>query len=292
MPENPLQDPAPLSILEQLDRCTVHIGTDTGTGTGFFYGFMSPDGNHHAPAIVTNNHVIDGATRFEIVLSVRNPAGELQHIPVSRKMSELTVIRHPGGQDICAIAIAPLTEELRRQGYLFEAVFLRKDLIPTPEQLDELQPVSRLLMIGYPNGIWDRVNNKAVFRSGITATHPRLDYSGTPNFLIDAAVFPGSSGSPVVLYEDGIISTKDGWGLGASRLYLLGIVHRVFEHQTIDGELRLVEKPIQKVVVPSVNVPNNLGICHHSKALNDIEKVIFAKPFGGNPYGAYTVKFN
>jgi len=57
-------------------------------------------------------------------------------------------------------------------------------------------------MIGYPNGLWDHVNNLPLIRRGITASHPGVDYqiegqNGPGVTVIDMACFPDSSGSPV-----------------------------------------------------------------------------------------------
>jgi hypothetical protein len=52
-------------------------------------------------------------------------------------------------------------------------------------------------MVGYPTGLWDDVHNSPLFRTGSTATHPAVDFQGRPEFVVDLACFPGSSGSPV-----------------------------------------------------------------------------------------------
>jgi hypothetical protein len=43
----------------------------------------------------------------------------------------------------------------------------------------------------------DSANNLPIVRKSITATHPSIDYRERREFLIDAACFFGSSGSPV-----------------------------------------------------------------------------------------------
>jgi hypothetical protein len=63
-------------------------------------------------------------------------------------------------------------------------------------------------MIGYPKGFWDRVNNLPVVRKGITATPIYIDYNGKKEFLLDIPIFSGSSGSPIVLFNEGSYSTK------------------------------------------------------------------------------------
>src|SRR3954471_785314 len=78
-------------------------------------------------------------------------------------------------------------------------------IIPSDAQLQELSAVEEILMIGYPNGLWDAVNNYPLIRRGVTASHPAVDFdvNGVPTTVIDAACFPGSSGSPVVLHNAG-----------------------------------------------------------------------------------------
>ena len=61
-------------------------------------------------------------------------------------------------------------------------------------------------------------------RIGMIASHPKFDFNGKPQFVIDAQVFPGSSGSPVYIdltyenFRNGRIV------VGERKLKLLGIV--------------------------------------------------------------------
>jgi S1-C subfamily serine protease len=54
------------------------------------------------------------------------------------------------------------------------------------------------LVIGYPLGFYDEVNLYPIVKSGIIASGWGLRFGGEPIFLIDAKLFPGSSGSLVV----------------------------------------------------------------------------------------------
>jgi len=58
-------------------------------------------------------------------------------------------------------------------------------------QLGELSAIEDIIMIGYPDGIWDSINNQPIIRRGITATQPKNNFNGKQEFLIDAACFPG-----------------------------------------------------------------------------------------------------
>ena len=55
----------------------------------------------------------------------------------------------------------------------------------------------KILFVGYPKGFFDTKNFLPVVRSGSIASIPSIDFEGRKQLLIDAQVFPGSSGSPV-----------------------------------------------------------------------------------------------
>ena len=55
-----------------------------------------------------------------------------------------------------------------------------------------------VLIIGYPNGFYDEVNLFPIVKSGIIASMWGRNFNGKLCFLVDARLFPGSSGSLVV----------------------------------------------------------------------------------------------
>src|SRR5690606_28078780 len=83
------------------------------------------------------------------------------------------------------------------------------------------------VMIGCPNGLSDETNNLPISRRGITATSLTKDYNGKPEFMVDMACFPGSSGSPIFLYDKNGYwdRKKNSYNLGAPRLKLVGILY-------------------------------------------------------------------
>jgi hypothetical protein len=54
-----------------------------------------------------------------------------------------------------------------------------------------------VFFIGYPENRFDVIHNLPLLRKGYIASAPNVDFNGEKQFLIDAQVFPGSSGSPV-----------------------------------------------------------------------------------------------
>ena len=55
-----------------------------------------------------------------------------------------------------------------------------------------------VIVIGYPRGFYDKKNVYPIVKSGIIASRWGMKFDGKPIFLIDAKLFPGSSGSVVI----------------------------------------------------------------------------------------------
>lgn len=95
------------------------------------------------------------------------------------------------------IPIEPILNKAENEGNDFYYIPLEKPIIADEDLLKNLPFMEGIVVIRYPNGIWYAKNNLPIIRLGITATHPRLPLNGKSEFLIDAACFPRSSGSPV-----------------------------------------------------------------------------------------------
>jgi hypothetical protein len=131
-----------------------------------------------------------------------------------------------------------------------------------------------VIMVGYPIGLWDSVNNMPVFRRGVTATHPYLDYESRKEFLVDMACFPGSSGSPVLLYNATGYMTRDGTHhIGQSRIKLLGTLYAgpQFDAQ---GELHIVPVPIATKAIAVSRIPINIGLVIRAERVLELAPVI------------------
>src|SRR5690606_7831749 len=128
-----------------------------------------------------------------------------------------------------------------------------------------------VLMIGYPNGIWDSVNNMPIFRKGTTATNPLIDYNGKKEIMIDIAAFPGSRGSPVLIFNEGGYRDKNGnMYVGASRVILLGILY-AGPQATATGEI-IMTPNLQRPILLS-QIPNNLGLIIKSERIIEMEEL-------------------
>ena len=269
-----------LSIADKLAHSTVRLECDlangnTSTGTGFFFAF-GKDGERNVPAIVTNRHVIADAVKGRFHLTVRNSLGGPKvgtTVAAELDNFEARWTPHPDANiDLCVMPIAPLVREAESQGRSPFYVSLDESLVPTDDELSALDVSESITMVGYPNGLWDRVNNMPIFRRGATATHPAFDWNGKPEFIIDAACFPGSSGSPVFLFDVGGYSDKRGNTIvGRGRLKLLGVLYAGPQH-VADGTIVVVPVPTAAKPVALTAIPLHLGFIIKAKALDAFEQ--------------------
>ncbi|MFN4941713.1 MAG: serine protease [Bacteroidota bacterium] len=270
-----------LSISEQLTYSTVRIECElkTGgisTGTGFFFNFHDDTTNNtHVPVVVTNKHVIKNAAKGKLIITKANEKGEpvdTQHFTLAFDNFESFWRLHPEADvDLCAMSIAPFVNEAAKRGDKLFYIPFTKNLLPTDKHKEELTAIEDVLMIGYPNGIWDSVNNMPIFRMGTTATNPLLDYNGKKEIMIDIAAFPGSSGSPVLIFNEGCYKDKNGnMCMGANRIILLGVLF-AGPQATATGEIIMTPNLLRPITVSQI--PNNLGLIIKSERILEMEKL-------------------
>jgi len=267
---------------ETLMHTTVRLeclldGNRSSTGTGFFFSFKV-DEKTYIPVIITNKHVIDRAKVGAFVLTKMNDQGE----PILGATERVVLdnfeslwVKHPEDNvDLAVFPIAPLYRQAESKGIKFFAPPIGEDLLATADKLADLSGLENITMIGYPNGIWDEKNNMPIVRRGITATNPKHDYNGLPIFVIDCACFPGSSGSPVLIFDQGgYLDARGNLNLGGGRLILLGVLFAGPQH-VAEGEIQTIEVPLAQVPISLSKIPNNLGFVVKSQKIGDFKEML------------------
>jgi hypothetical protein len=189
---------------EQIFFSTVRItipqrsGSGASIGTGFIFVAPINDMKKHVILLISNRHVY-GDTTQPIILNFhkRKPDGsgpELGQI-VTLRSEQFTegYIAHPDPEvDLACINISAIGRP--ELNIFFKTVY--------PEMLSDfsekdLLPGADVWFIGYPENRFDITHNLPILRRGYIASIPKIDFNSKKQFIIDAQVFPGSSGSPV-----------------------------------------------------------------------------------------------
>lgn len=227
-------------------HATIRVENEWGKGGTGFLVIRKINGKQGKVFLVTNKHVIhpdpqarEKALSLTLYLNIREKDGTIlgKSFQVSLIEDDHKLWReHPNmNVDVLAIDVTSLINgnpNLENRGADYS-------LFATPAILKEenITEGEEVLILGYPLGLFHTKIHSPLVRQGIVATkigekiqiRLRLPSGGTqrveiPGFLIDAAIIPGSSGSPVVLKPIIGRKVKDRVEMGMATPYLLGIV--------------------------------------------------------------------
>jgi len=247
----------------------------TCVGTGFFYTFHDQKKGRDIPVIVTCRHVIEGSVRCRLFLalgSTNSSARTQNHFFVDLPEFQESWIRHPDSSvDLAVMPLAPIIRLLRSQGKELDVMSITPEQLPSEDDMKGCGVFQEVKFIGYPIGMWDEKNNLPIVRRGMTATDPSVDYNGKPEFLIDAAVYPGSSGSPVFVAYDGM-GVFAGKLTAGPRVLLLGVLYGVHQFSA-EGTINIVTIPTAFDAKTRSLIPANLGIVTKASRLQEFMSV-------------------
>lgn len=235
-----------------------------GTGTSFvFHDQASPPGQQLF--LVSNKHVIEGAQTAHFFFTPKDAKGEpMLGKPFFIRNDIFSMQWHGHPDENIDVAVMPLSWQLDVFAKNGQAAYLRPislDDVAGPSVLENLDVTASVLFVGFPNGMFDEVHYLPIVRRGSVATSPELDFNGEPIFLIDASVFPGSSGSPVFTVGDGLVG-------GTPALKLLGIISAVYTQAT-DGRISWQPAPVNQIPVPTIDQMIDLGVVYKARCIRE-----------------------
>lgn len=226
---------------------TVLIENVGERGTGFLIS-RGVDEHHSKVFLITNKHILGrdreqrlAVERLKIYMNMKLGNGKVAGVPDEYPMyayGERLWRGHPEEDvDVLAIDLTYLFELRPKVSYKTGTY----DWIADKPLLEENQISAgdEVIVLGYPNGVQQGITVYPLVRQGIIASqigdYLREDYGDAGDasqealerrgFLIDGAIIPGSSGSPVIL-KPGPNRYLDGqYRIGEPTMpYLLGIV--------------------------------------------------------------------
>lgn len=243
------------------------------TGTGFIMNLCIHN-SQCIPVIITNKHVIENSVSCEFTFCKRNSdntPNNNEHITCQGGNANEWFMHPNADIDLCCLPIGALINNSVHDGKpLIYYTALDTSLLPSQDDINNFSALEDVIMIGYPKGLSDNYNNKPILRKGITATHIKNDYQGRKEFLIDMACFPGSSGSPVFILNEGAYSSGNSIIMG-SRIKFVGILYAGPQF-TANGEIKFSEIPsIPRIVT---DIPMNLGCVIKSSEILAFEPML------------------
>ena len=249
------------------------------TGTGFYVGFNVGNGRSKI-FCVTNRHVLSGAKRCSLPITTAG-ADEMPQYGQAinfdlEDIADGTIFHPDDAVDLAAFPVHSLLNAMSENGHRPFIKAIRRDDIPKPEVFSDLSLAEDILMIGYPNGLFDAKNNMPILRRGITATSPSLEFNGQQVFVVDCACFPGSSGSPVFLHQPmGYRQPNGDLILGGGRSILIGVLF-AGPQVSVAGEIVPRAIPTSAALAVRSQAMMHLGFCIRSTEIAFLDQ--FAKP--------------
>ena len=259
-----------MNLNDKLNFISTIIETETtqftAQGSGFYYSRLGLGGEDQPNRrtvediwLVTNRHVVIptkeeievSPVKFTFCLRKLNPSGDLDWDPVvlsAGELESLAKFHQDNSVDVAVIKIDEAVTNRVKSGNQHATPYLLHSGNFAGKNNIEVEASSDILVAGYPKGFYDRVNLFPIVKSGIIASRWGVGFQGRPYFLIDAKLFPGSSGSVVISKPIDLI-VKDGKLMSSNekQFAFLGV---------FSGQPKLQESP---VVIGDLTITQSSG---------------------------------
>lgn len=197
-----------------------------GVASGFLYGVHTPtkeEPKTYLPFLVTNRHVFDD---LESILVRFNPQkfddpAKVYRLSLIDEQNEPLWTAHPDKK--IDVAVVPANCEQLNKASIQWHLFRDNTCVADVKTLNELGIMEGdfVYVLGFPMGLIGETRNTVMARSGTIARIRDALTKNNDEFLIDAFVFPGNSGGPVISKPEAFAIEKTKPQLSS---YLIGIV--------------------------------------------------------------------
>lgn len=220
---------------------------------------------------MTNKHVLEEADVVSALChneDLNNPGYPSEVVATMMfNIKNGIVFYHPDQNvDLCAVPIGPILMQARDAGTPLFYGSLNSDIIPEDDARENFDAIEDVTMVCCPNGLFDEINSVPLVRRGITASAIGRKFNGKGEFVVDMACFPGSSGSPIFIFDRmGYYDKKENvTKMGSWRLVFVGILY--------SGPLITNKGTITLGVTPSIEVASmmHLGNAMRSSRISEV----------------------
>ncbi|WP_052209064.1 serine protease [Acinetobacter sp. YZS-X1-1] len=223
-------------LADKLYYSTFKINGNNSTGTGFFYIYNF--GGLAKIFLVTNRHVVEPNQNGSIDFHSSESSFPNKKLKLGSKVTlsfdqtkwkGMWKFHSDPNVDIAILDFTEVEADIDKQGLHVYYKAMDSQLLVSADDYPDISSIQQVVYVGYPNGLIDNQNLLPIARSGYTASPIKFDFDGKKEFLIDSFVYPGSSGSPVCILNEGtpFIDRNNTVHMDKTRFIFLGVLTRV-----------------------------------------------------------------
>jgi hypothetical protein len=187
----------------------IGVGDDpskrTWIGTGFLFGDLITPGVADDQKVwrvwlITNKHVVKDLKAIYVKFnSAVDPHSKDYAVPLVARNGKPYWVGHPK-DEVDVVAISVPVALLKQEQRLF-AFFRSEQNVSTRLMMQQngVTEGDRVFVLGFPMGLVDPARQYVICRGGVVARVRDYIEGKTTDLLVDAIVFPGNSGGPVIL---------------------------------------------------------------------------------------------
>lgn len=189
---------------EDLNKCVAYLSTidynnSHASATGFFLKFS----NKNDKFLVTNKHVVENKKNIVISFSTNLKEAVYGYMEYPFKNAYM----HPDTTvDLCILKLTNLFFQHKSTIKNIHNKYISDKMIITENEVKKLNYIEDVIMFGAPRSIYDTSQSLSIAFKGSTATPIYKFYADKKDFLLDIPSYPGSSGSPIFLCNEEVMS--------------------------------------------------------------------------------------